>query len=159
MPMKTELTWWERLLQLVCLLSIKDAEGVQVLGAAHLELDNILAPLDLHRTGILPPRSEKEVLDLMDLLRLQKHKWNDYKGHNEQCYRITFNITNDMAIGIRQTIRNQIHKLRSEIVVFLNMYSRRNPCCGEYIKIKEKQITVQAQDTRLQEGPNWNSCC
>lgn len=68
---KAVLTWGKRLLQLVCLLSIEDTEGVQVLGAAHLELDNILAPLDLHRTGILPPRSEKEVLDLMDLLRLQ----------------------------------------------------------------------------------------
>jgi len=64
-------TWGKRLLQLDCLLSIEDAEGVQVLGAAHLEFDNILAPLDLHRPGILPPRGEKEVLDLMDLLRLQ----------------------------------------------------------------------------------------
>ena len=59
------------MLQLVCLLSIEDAEGVQVLGAVHLELDNILAPLDLHRMGNIPPRGEKEVLDLMDLLRLQ----------------------------------------------------------------------------------------
>ena len=41
------------MLQLVRLLSIEDAEGVQVLGAAHLELNNILAPLDLYRTGIL----------------------------------------------------------------------------------------------------------
>ena len=49
----------------------EDAKGIQVLGAAHLEFDNILAPLDLHRPGILPPRGEKEVLDLMDLLRLQ----------------------------------------------------------------------------------------
>ena len=74
------LTWGKGLLQLVCLLSIEDAEGVQVLGAAHLELDNILAPLDLHRPGILPPRGEKEVLDLMDLLRLQSdlfHKLSD----------------------------------------------------------------------------------
>jgi len=61
----------KRLLQLVGLLSIKDAEGVQVLEAAHLELDNILAPLDLHRMGNLPTRAEKEVLDLVDLLRLQ----------------------------------------------------------------------------------------
>jgi hypothetical protein len=45
---KAVLTWGKRLLQLVCLLSIEDAERVQVLGAAHLELDNILAPLDLH---------------------------------------------------------------------------------------------------------------
>ena len=59
------------MLRLVGLLSIKDAEGVQVLEAAHLELDNILAPLDLHRMGNLPTRVEKEVLDLVDLLRLQ----------------------------------------------------------------------------------------
>jgi len=59
------------LLRLVGLLSIKDAEGVQVLEAAHLELDNILAHLDLHRMGNLHTRSEKEVLDLVDLLRLQ----------------------------------------------------------------------------------------
>jgi len=60
-----------RLLQLVRLLSIEDAEGIQVLGAAHLELDNILAPLDLHRMGNLPPRSQKKVLNLADLHRLQ----------------------------------------------------------------------------------------
>ena len=48
MSIKAVLTWGKRLLQLVCLLSIKDAECVQVLGAANLELDNILAPLDLH---------------------------------------------------------------------------------------------------------------
>jgi len=59
-----------RLLQLVRLLSIEDVEGIQVLGAAHLELDNILAPLDLHRMGNLPPRSQKKVLNLADLHRL-----------------------------------------------------------------------------------------
>jgi hypothetical protein len=50
MSIKVVLTWGKRLIQLVCLLSIKDTEGmgIQVLGAAHLELDNILAPLDLH---------------------------------------------------------------------------------------------------------------
>jgi len=41
-------TWRERLLELVGLVGVVDAEGVEVLGAAHLELDNILAPLDLH---------------------------------------------------------------------------------------------------------------
>ena len=61
------------MLQLVCLLSIEDAEGVQVLGAAHLELDNILAPLDLHRMGDLPPRGEKEVLNLVHMLWLQSN--------------------------------------------------------------------------------------
>ena len=49
----------------------EDAKGIQVLGAAHLELDNILAPLDLHRMGNLPTRAEKEVLDLVNLLQLQ----------------------------------------------------------------------------------------
>jgi len=62
-----------RLLQLVRLLSIEDAEGVRVLGAAHLELDNILAPLDLHRMGDLPPRGEKEVLNLVHMLWLQSN--------------------------------------------------------------------------------------
>ena len=60
------------MLQLVGLLSIKDAEGVQVLEAAHLELDNILAPLDLHRMGD-PPRGEKEVLNLVHMLWLQSN--------------------------------------------------------------------------------------
>ena len=45
-------------------------ERVKVLGAADLKLDHILAPLDLHGTSILPSGSQKEVLDLMDLLRL-----------------------------------------------------------------------------------------
>ena len=61
------------MLQLVRLLSIEDAEGVQVLEAAHLELDNILASLDLHRMGNLPPRGEKEVLNLVHMLRLQSN--------------------------------------------------------------------------------------
>ena len=60
----------QRLLQLDGLLSVIDTQCVEVLGAANLELDSILAPLDPHGAGILPPRCEKEVLDLMDLLRL-----------------------------------------------------------------------------------------
>jgi hypothetical protein len=48
MSIKVVLTWGKRLIELVCLLSIKDTEGIQILGAAHLELDNILAPLDPH---------------------------------------------------------------------------------------------------------------
>lgn len=51
-------------------------QRVEVPGAAHLELDGILAPLDPHGAGILPPRCEKEVLDLMDLLRLYENKRN-----------------------------------------------------------------------------------
>ena len=66
-----ELTWWKRLLQLVCLLGVEDAKRIEVLGAADFELDHIPAPLDLHRPCILPSRSEKEILNLMNLLRLR----------------------------------------------------------------------------------------
>ena len=48
-----------------------DAEGVEVPGAANLELDGALGPLDPHRPRVLPPRRQQEVLDLVDLLRLQ----------------------------------------------------------------------------------------
>jgi hypothetical protein len=59
------------MLQHVCLLHIKDAGG-QVLGVAHLELHEIFASLDFHRGSTLPSCSKEEVLDLMDLLRLQQ---------------------------------------------------------------------------------------
>jgi len=64
------LTGRERLLQLFSLLRVKHAKCVQVLGATDLELDNILALLDFHRTCIFPSCSEKEIFNLVDLLRL-----------------------------------------------------------------------------------------
>lgn len=67
------------MLQLISLLSVKHTQGVQILGATDLELDHIFAPLDLHGACILPPRSEKEVLDLMNLLRLHKTKYQSHK--------------------------------------------------------------------------------
>ena len=70
-------TWRERLLELVGLVGVVDAEGVEVLGAAHLELDGVLGPLDPHRPRVLPPRRQQEVLDLVDLLRLQIYFIND----------------------------------------------------------------------------------
>lgn len=51
-----------------------DAEGVEVPGAAHLELDGVLGPLDPHRPRVLPPCRQQEVLDLVDLLRLPTKK-------------------------------------------------------------------------------------
>lgn len=70
-------TWRERLLELVGLVGVVDAEGVEVLGAAHLELDGVLGTLDPHRPRVLPPRRQQEVLDLVDLLRLpRKQKRN-----------------------------------------------------------------------------------
>lgn len=62
----------ERLLELVGLVGVVDAEGVEVPGAAHLELDGALGPLDPHRPRVLPPRRQQEVLDLVDLLRLPR---------------------------------------------------------------------------------------
>lgn len=66
-----KLTWGKRLLQLGCLLRVEHAKGVEVLGAADLELHHVPAPLYLHRSGVFPSRREKEILDLMSLLRLQ----------------------------------------------------------------------------------------
>lgn len=73
MNWKKVVTWWEGLLKLLSLLGVEHTKCVKVLGAPDLELDHILslAPLDFHRTCILPSRSKEEVLDLMDLLRLQ----------------------------------------------------------------------------------------
>jgi hypothetical protein len=64
------LTRRERLLQLVSLLLVKDAKGVEVLGATDLELDNSFALLDSHRPRIFPSCGDNEIFDLVDLLRL-----------------------------------------------------------------------------------------
>ena len=42
-------TWGEGLLELVCLLGIVNAKGVQVSGATDLELDIIFSLLDIDR--------------------------------------------------------------------------------------------------------------
>ena len=75
--LKQKITWRKGLLQLVGLLRIKHAECVEVLRAPNLELDNIFAPLDFHGAGILPSCGKKEILDLVDLLRLFADKTNN----------------------------------------------------------------------------------
>ena len=55
-------TWREGLLELVGLVGVEDANGVEVAGAAHLELDGVLGPLDPHRSRVLAPRRQQEVL-------------------------------------------------------------------------------------------------
>merc|ERR1712137_842993 len=57
------------LLELVGLVGVSNAEGVEVLGAADLELGHVARLLDLDGPGILPPGGKEEVLDLVDLLR------------------------------------------------------------------------------------------
>jgi hypothetical protein len=63
-------TWRKWLLQFVGFLNVKHTECVKVLGTSDLELNHILAPLDSHWPRILPSSSEKEILNLVDLLRL-----------------------------------------------------------------------------------------
>lgn len=58
------------MLQFISFLWVKHTECVEVLGASNLELNHVSAPLDLHRPRILPSGSEKEVLNLVNLLRL-----------------------------------------------------------------------------------------
>ena len=60
----------QRLFQFVCLLSICHAERVQILATPNLEFGHRLRLLDLDGLGILPPGSQKEILDLADLLGL-----------------------------------------------------------------------------------------
>jgi hypothetical protein len=65
------LTRGQRLLELVGLVGVGDAEGVEVPRAADLELGHLAALLDLHGPRILPPRREEELLNLLNLLGLQ----------------------------------------------------------------------------------------
>lgn len=60
------------MLKLVSLVTVLDDEGVEVLGAANLELERtVLLLLDCYAAGILAARGHQEILDFMHLLRLQ----------------------------------------------------------------------------------------
>merc|ERR1719145_250140 len=60
-------TWWQGLLQLVCLLLIVDHQSVEKPGAPNLELNVFGVLLDLDAAGVLPPGLQEEVLDFLDL--------------------------------------------------------------------------------------------
>ena len=64
------LTRREGLLELVGLVRVGDAQGVQVLGAPDLELGHVARLLDLDGASILPASRQEEVLDFVYLLRL-----------------------------------------------------------------------------------------
>jgi hypothetical protein len=51
-------TGGQRLLQLVGLIGVEHAQGVEVLGAPDFELDDILGALDLDAPGVLAPSGE-----------------------------------------------------------------------------------------------------
>ena len=86
----------ERLLELLGLLGILHHQGVQVLAAAHLELDVILGLHDLDGCilsmfkerilritfGSLATSNDQKVLDLLDLLRLKHEDTNKQSTHH-----------------------------------------------------------------------------
>lgn len=59
------------LLELVCLVVVLHAQGVQEPGAPDLELGLVAILFDAHRLGVRPPRGQQELLDLRDLTRLR----------------------------------------------------------------------------------------
>ena len=65
------LTGRKRLLELVGLVRVGNAERVQVLGAADLELGDPVALLDLDALRVLSARRQEELLDVVDLLGLR----------------------------------------------------------------------------------------
>ena len=65
-----EQTRGKGLLELLRLVGVVHAQGVEVLGAPHLELGLGPGLLDLHRLRILATGGEEEILDLVDLLGL-----------------------------------------------------------------------------------------
>lgn len=61
------------LLELVSLVVVLDAEGVQIPGAPDLELGGAVGRLhNLDGAGVLAARREQELLDLFDSLRLRR---------------------------------------------------------------------------------------
>lgn len=73
-PTHTErqvLTWGQRLLELLGLVTVRDAQREEVRGAANLKLGHAVGLLYLDGLGVLAPCRQEKVLDLVDLLRLQ----------------------------------------------------------------------------------------
>lgn len=72
------------MLQLVCLIRIRNAESVEVPAAPDFEFSDISSFLDLHRPSILAPRGQEKLLDFFDLFRLQvKSQEVEYLEHIE----------------------------------------------------------------------------
>jgi hypothetical protein len=59
-------TWWQRLLELFCLLLVEHNEGVEISGAADLELGVVLVLLYLDGAGILTAGLDEKVFDFFD---------------------------------------------------------------------------------------------
>merc|ERR1712168_586740 len=62
----------ERLLQLPGLFTILDNQSVEEATASNLEFNIAFVLLDLHRTGVLPPRRQQKVFNFLYLLG---HDW------------------------------------------------------------------------------------
>lgn len=68
------------MLQLVCLVRVRDTECIEVPAAPNFELGDISRLLDLHRPGVLAPSGKEKLLDLFDLFRLQNFGDNKSTG-------------------------------------------------------------------------------
>jgi hypothetical protein len=64
----------KRLLELVSLVGVSNAKGVEIAAAADLELGNITSLLDLDGSSVLAASRKEELLDFLNLLGLQKLK-------------------------------------------------------------------------------------
>ena len=71
------LTRGQGLLELVSLVGVSHAQGVEVAAAADLELGDITSLLDLNRPSVLPASGKEELLDFLNLLGLQNINKND----------------------------------------------------------------------------------
>lgn len=71
-------------MSLLAFVGVVDGERVEVMGAAHLELDGTLGPLDPHRPRVLAPRRQQEVLHLVDLLRLPNTQAKQRTGQDSR---------------------------------------------------------------------------
>jgi hypothetical protein len=62
------------LLELISLVGVSNAKGVEVAAAADLELGDITSLLDLDGSSVLAASRKEELLDFLNLLGLQKIK-------------------------------------------------------------------------------------
>lgn len=64
----------ERLLELISLVGVSNAKGIEVAAAADLELGDITSLLDLDGSSVLAASRKEELLNFLDLLGLRKIK-------------------------------------------------------------------------------------
>jgi hypothetical protein len=123
-------TGWQRLLQLVCLVRVRDAECIEVPAAPNLELGDIPRLFDLHRSCILAPSGKEKLLDFFDLFRLQ-------------------NFGGNKSTGVRRIIS----------IIFQNHKEKKQNCPKSIYEDVVTPAFPQKQDYKLKDGklhPYWS---